>query len=234
MEASRLDCTERRGPQHRGMPPGSRYYASSWFDQNGDFWLYGGYGFDASSTSGYLDDLWEFNPSTKNWVWLAGSDASTCWSTEACPATAIYGTLGVPAATDTPGNRSGASSWTDKSGNFWLFGSNAWRLSGTTVTNNNLNDLWELNLSPQEWGWMSGSSVSNKTGTYGTLGMPAAGNPPEAVNLPAVGRMAAEIFGSLEAPALMRVALLDGSMIFGNISYLWRHSHRQQHRHFHR
>ena len=52
-------------------------------------------------------------------------------------------------------------------------------LSGTTVTNNNLNDLWELNLSPLSSGaWMSGSSVSNKTGAYGTLGMPAAGNAP--------------------------------------------------------
>jgi len=166
------------GTPAAGNTPGSRYFATSWVDSSGHFWLYGGYGFDAGSVGGYLDDLWEFNPPTNDWVWSAGSDAATCWSAEACPATAIYGTLGVPAAADTPGDRSAASSWIDKSGNFWLFGSNTWRLSGTTVTNNNLNDLWELNPSSKEWGWMSGSSAPNKAGVYGTLGTPAAGNAP--------------------------------------------------------
>ena len=167
-----------KGTPAVGNAPGSRYYATSWFDELGNFWVYGGYGFDASSTGGYLDDLWEFNPSTNDWVWLAGSSSATCWSTEACPATAVYGTLGVPATADTPGNRSGASGWTDKSGNFWLFGSNAWQISGAIVTNRNLNDLWELNPSSQEWGWMSGISTPNTAGVYGILETPAAGNSP--------------------------------------------------------
>ena len=85
---------------------------------SGHFWLYAGYGFDAGSTGGYLDDLWEFNPST-NELGVASRQQTraTCWASEACPATAVYGTLGVPAAADTPGDRSGASSWTDNSGN---------------------------------------------------------------------------------------------------------------------
>jgi hypothetical protein len=166
------------GTPAAGNVPGSRYYATSWFDGSGNFWLYGGYGFDALNNGGYLDDLWEFNPSTNYWVWLGGGNSATCWSSEACPATAIYGTLGVSAAGNTPGNRSSASGWTDKSGNFWLFGSNAWRASDSSVLNENLNDLWEFNVPSQEWAWMKGSSSANQAGVYGTLGTPAAGNTP--------------------------------------------------------
>ena len=34
----------------------------------------------------------------------------------------VYGTEGVPAAGNIPGSRTGASAWTDTSGNFWLLG----------------------------------------------------------------------------------------------------------------
>jgi hypothetical protein len=166
------------GTPAAGNVPGSHYFANSWIDGNGNFWLYGGYGFDALNTGGYLDDLWEFNPSTGYWTWSGGSNSASCWSSLPCPTTAIYGTLGVPAAGNLPGNRTGASGWTDKSGNFWLFGSNAWRASGSSVINENLNDLWALNPSSQEWAWMSGSSTPNHDGVYGALGTPAAANDP--------------------------------------------------------
>jgi len=34
----------------------------------------------------------------------------------------IYGTLGSPASGNMPGARKNAATWTDSSGNFWLFG----------------------------------------------------------------------------------------------------------------
>jgi hypothetical protein len=51
----------------------------------------------------------------------------------------VYGTLGAPALGNLPGSRQGASSWTDNSGDFWLFG--GW---GTVSSNGGgcLNDLW--------------------------------------------------------------------------------------------
>lgn len=46
--------------------PGSRYDTTTWVDKSGNFWLLGGYGFDAIGNLAALNDLWEFNPSTKN------------------------------------------------------------------------------------------------------------------------------------------------------------------------
>jgi hypothetical protein len=67
------------------------------------------------------------------WTWMGGNNAvsATCASGTLAPCgtsgtilgnVGVYGTLGVPAAGNIPGSRSGASTWVDKSGNFWLFG----------------------------------------------------------------------------------------------------------------
>ncbi|WP_162852516.1 kelch repeat-containing protein [Dinghuibacter silviterrae] len=43
--------------------PGGRYSPGAWVDRHGDLWLFGGHGYPATgTTSGYLDDLWEFVP----------------------------------------------------------------------------------------------------------------------------------------------------------------------------
>jgi hypothetical protein len=95
----------------------------------------------------------------------------------------VYGTLGTPAATNLPGGRSNAVSWTDTSGNFWLFGGFGYDANGN---DGNLSDLWEFNRSTNEWIWMGGSKTvpvtsngsGGQPGVYGTLGSPSAGNIP--------------------------------------------------------
>ena len=52
-----------------------------------------------------------------------------------------YGTEGVPAATNVPGGRYYAASWTDSSGNFWLFGGEGH--DSTAAQQGALNDLWQ-------------------------------------------------------------------------------------------
>jgi N-acetylneuraminic acid mutarotase len=151
-----------------GNIPGSRYSAASWTDSSGDLWLFGGKGYDANDNWGYLNDLWEFNPSTNEWTWMGGSSTVT--------QPGVYGTLGTPAAGNIPGARDGASAWTDSSGHLWLFGG-----FYSTVDNEDgvyLNDLREFNSSTNEWTWMGGNSVYDQSGVYGTLGTPAAGNNP--------------------------------------------------------
>ena len=70
-------------------------------------------------------------------------------------------------------------SWTGKDGNLWLFGGYGFDSAGNL---NPLNDLWEFNPSTHQWTWMGGSSTADsqkgRPGTYGTLGIPAAGNYP--------------------------------------------------------
>ena len=69
------------------------------------------------------------------WTWMGGS--STLGSNTGAPG--VYGTLGIPASGNVPGSRSGASSWTDKSGNLWLFGGLGYDSNGVS---GDLNDLW--------------------------------------------------------------------------------------------
>ena len=45
--------------------------AVTWKDGSGNFWLFGGYGFDGSSNEGFLSDLWEYTGG--NWVFVSGN-----------------------------------------------------------------------------------------------------------------------------------------------------------------
>lgn len=121
--------------------PGSRDSATGWTDTSGHFWLFGGGGYDANGEGGYLNDLWEFNPSTNQWTWISGSNT-------ALGANAVYGTQGVPAAANVPGGRQGSVSWIDASGNLWLFGGNCGSCTSVTRTYE-LNDLWRYQPQPQ-------------------------------------------------------------------------------------
>jgi Uncharacterized protein conserved in bacteria len=166
------------GTSATGNNPGSRNGASSWIDNNGNFWLFGGQGFDSSGQFSDLNDLWEFNPSTKEWTWWNGSSTVYGYYTQQ---TGVYGTSRVPAAENTPATRWGAVSWTDHKGNLWLFGGQQTGWYGNSYFLM-LNDLWEFNPPTNEWTWMGGSNVTipAQRGVYGTLGAPAPENNPGA------------------------------------------------------
>jgi N-acetylneuraminic acid mutarotase len=144
-----------------GNIPGARNWAVSWTDLSGNFWVFGGVGYDSAGLSGFLNDLWKY--SNGQWTWMSGS-------TQVNQA-GVYGTQGMPAAANIPGARQLAVSWTDPSGNFWLFGGNGIdSASGIGL----LNDLWKYRNG--EWTWMSGSKLINQNGAYGAQGMLAPGN----------------------------------------------------------
>lgn len=146
--------------------PGSRSGAVSWTDAEGDFWLFGGEFSNENSTGGMFNDLWKYNGGV--WTWVSGSSA--------LDAIGVYGTEGQAAAGNAPGARSSAVSWTDAAGNLWLFGGSGG--DSTECCEANLNDLWKF--SGGQWTWMSGSSVGDATGVYGTQGTAAPGNVPGA------------------------------------------------------
>jgi hypothetical protein len=82
------------------------------------------------------------------WTWVSGSNLANQAGT--------YGTQGTPAASNTPGGRYGSVSWTDASGNFWLFGG----IAAPSATQDNIfNDLWKF--SAGQWTWMGGSNAYN-------------------------------------------------------------------------
>ena len=155
--------------------PGARWGSVSWTDTSGNLWLFGGYGYAASSAEvDTLNDLWEYTPAQQIqgqqfvpgvWTWMGGS------SLTAQPGT--YGAQGTASPGNIPGARYGAVSWTDASGNVWLFGGNGVALPGDL---GDLNDLWKY--SAGEWTWMSGTDLSNQEGSYGTLGTSGGANIP--------------------------------------------------------
>jgi len=157
--------------------PGSREYSTGWADSRGNLWLFGGEAVDSKGNLGYLNDLWEFSPSqgtAGEWAWQGGSNVVNKNS-------ASYGTQGTPLSTNVPGGRLSAMTWTDKSGNFWLFGGEGYDSNGVF---GELNDLWKFvpSTTGGTWTWVSGSNTtiaySGQPGAYGTLGVPSAGNMP--------------------------------------------------------
>jgi Galactose oxidase, central domain len=112
------------------FPPGQQS-AMAWSDAAGNFWIYGGW-----NAQGLIGSLWEFSPITGFWTWVGGSSAIS-------PA-ASYGTLGTPAATNTPGGREGSAIWQDSLGNFWLFGGGEGFNAQTGAAAGVTNDLWEI------------------------------------------------------------------------------------------
>lgn len=150
-----------------GNNPGTRDAAIGWTDNNGNFWLFGGYGVDGNGSWGFFDDMWEFNPGTNQWTWMTGSNTIGSQGGQ----TGNYGAPG----TGFPGSRIWALSWTDPTGGLWLFGGYGVDGAGNGGL---LNDLWKFNPTTATWNWVSGSSNANEPGTYGSLNKAAASNVP--------------------------------------------------------
>ncbi len=145
--------------------PGGRQTPATWTDSSGNLWLFGGYGYDSSDTLMPMSDLWEF--SAAEWTWKGGPTLAG--------QSGNYGSLGVASSSSIPGARFETVSWTDSSGDFWLFGGEGFDSVGTEAS---LNDLWKF--SSGEWTWMGGSNVANQKGQYGTLGLANSNNFPGA------------------------------------------------------
>ncbi len=126
-------------------------------DASRNLWLFGG-----SQSGGLVNDLWKYG--NGEWTWMAGPSKPFV--------AGVCGTNGAPAAGNTPEARQAAVSWTDSSGNFWLFGGNGLDAVGNEGV---LSDLWKY--SNGQWAWISGSNLINQNGNDGTRGgMLAPGN----------------------------------------------------------
>jgi N-acetylneuraminic acid mutarotase len=148
--------------------PGGRDGSAFWRDANGRLWLFGGGGYGSGGASGFLNDVWRFDPASNQWAWMQGSSSVN----EA----AVYGTKGVAAAANTPGGRSFAAVWQSSDGTLWLYGGNAHSAAyGEAYPT----DLWKYSVSTNQWTWMGGStSATQAAASYAVLGVAAAANNP--------------------------------------------------------
>lgn len=210
-----------------GNMPWSLEYGSSWTDNNGNLWLFGGQGEDQVGDGAILNDMWEFEPSANEWALMSANSASDGGS-----GYGDYGTLGAPSATNLPGERVSAATWKDSQGNFWMFGgaalSSAFQYGGFLPFPD---DLWEFNPSTNEWTWMGGSNTvvclttssgicinSGQLGTYGTLGTPAVANTPG-------GRQAAATWTDNKGNLwIFGGEGFDAESTFGYLNDMWEYS----------
>ncbi len=102
--------------------PGARTAGATWTDLNGNMWLFGGSGLDSKGNSGVLNDMWSFSITGQS-EWVSGAN--------------VVNDQGNTSTT--PPSRAYAATWTDRDGNFWLFGGEGTNSAGTTYY---LNDLW--------------------------------------------------------------------------------------------
>jgi len=127
--------------------PGPLAFPAFSTDANGNLWLFGGQGAGGGYFGGYSNSLWKYTPSTGGWTLVSGfTSAST---------KGVYGTKGVPSTANYPPPLSGAVSWIDAQGNFWLFGGQGGYAGW-------LGDTWEY-VQGAGWAWMGGTGLFSET-----------------------------------------------------------------------
>ncbi|MCI5056867.1 MAG: hypothetical protein MRY83_12205, partial [Flavobacteriales bacterium] len=130
--------------------PGARVGAAYATGSGGTLYMYGGYGV-ASDGVGALSDLWEYDPSTEEWTWIAGSDLKD--------QSATYSTLGSSSG-NSPGQRIEANMWVDNSNDIWVFGGG---IDAYDQLHDNYNST--MKYDGTSWIWVSGSSSLNDAGS---------------------------------------------------------------------
>lgn len=143
--------------------PGSREIGASWTDQQGNFWIFGGFGFDWSGTYGALNDLWKFEVTSNTWIWINGpahiGDRGN------------YGSKGVSSPSNLPPSRGSCTFWIDSNNDLWLFG-------GVSNFYSHYSDLWRYNIADNEWTWINGASTSGIQPDHGAIGISSPDNTP--------------------------------------------------------
>jgi hypothetical protein len=116
--------------------PGSRWGAVGWTDVSNNLWFYGGWGLGSVTThpNGFLDDIWEYQNSTQQWIWWKGStDVNESGQ---------YLTNGIPYVKNVAGARRGAAIWQPDSLHYvWIFGGEGYDSSNGSAPGY-LDDLW--------------------------------------------------------------------------------------------
>lgn len=148
--------------------PGARSGSATWKDAAGDLWIALGRGYVGSGFMGQLDDVWKYSVNSNQWTWMGGSNQVN--------QTPVYGNMGVPSTTNTPGGREFPGYWKDHNDKLYIFGGRG---------QSYMSDLWKYDPVTLTWVWLKGPNTTMVAGIYGTLGNSAPTNEPGARWTPA-------------------------------------------------
>jgi len=96
-----------------------------------------GYGSSLAQSTGFLNDVWEYQRSSGQWIWWKGSsdvNQPGNYPTQFSPS------YGIPFVNNTPGGRRGMAFWQpDSLDYFWVFGGEGFDSASKPDC---INDLW--------------------------------------------------------------------------------------------
>jgi hypothetical protein len=144
--------------------PANRDGGYTWIDKNNILWLYSGLSEAPGIFTGsrWLNDVWKFDFTLKQWCWVAGEAPDWTFSNGGGYSPPVhYSELQKEDILNTPGSRLNVGYWIDEQDNFWLFGGSEGKYQALQ------NDLWRFNIKTGMWAWMSGSQNQQDYATYG-------------------------------------------------------------------
>ncbi|WP_339792194.1 kelch repeat-containing protein [uncultured Imperialibacter sp.] len=68
------DSQPSRGSVVQTTGIGARENGTSWVDEEGNLWIFGGYGYDKNGDEGYFNDMWRYSIRDKEWTWMHGAN----------------------------------------------------------------------------------------------------------------------------------------------------------------
>jgi gliding motility-associated-like protein len=160
----------------KGIPaltnyPGARRRSAAWTDLHGKFWMYSGETADTIDNYANYSDMWQFDPTTGIWTWVAGTNTPMD-SLEKLNQLCTHETNKIPFP-----SKIGNCNWVDACGSLWGFGGVATDslLPGGYFSH----DLWNFNVDTKQFTWVNGSQPPNyQAPVYGTQGVSNSSNTP--------------------------------------------------------
>ena len=119
-------------------------------DALGNLWLFGG----INNALEAYNDVWKYNIATNMWTWMAGDQTSSHTSP-------VYGTMGVEAPSNDPGDRFCYTKFVDSHNNLYFLGAVLNDFGGGTIS-----DVWKFNTSSAQWTWVGGNATISSTGSH--------------------------------------------------------------------
>jgi len=152
-------------PDSANHPTGG-YEGVEWTGKDGTFWYFESHYRDIDNGASYGSDLWRYDPAIDQWAWIKGPATPNN--------TGHYGTLGIEDPSNLPPARGfGAASWTDTTGNLWMFGGYAY-INGDIY----YADLWRFNPETKNWMWVKGPQQPDQVPVRGIQGIQDPANHP--------------------------------------------------------
>ncbi|RYZ87509.1 MAG: hypothetical protein EOP06_12560 [Proteobacteria bacterium] len=198
------------GELNAGNQPGARRDATCAVDNNGDFWMYAGEGYDGNSPvddTASLEDLWRFDMGTQQWAYMSGKqDCSVqedCWPYY--PSETSFFDIDPK-----PGARIDHAMVFDYENTLFLYGGQGY-IAGNS--SDYLADLWRFDTADNKWVFLRGDSNLSTDSNFGS-GVGSSTTIPGARSNTAIvaGREGFVIFGGYGK---------DKDQIEGKLSDIW-------------